>query len=111
MQLKKLGILMLVLLACRVLTTSCVLINANLNAKILVRFLASRQAVECTKSHINISISVTRLGEIFPIWQNFESIWHLIKVYLVVGKILNLLSLANFMPLYNFHCCTWPNIE
>ena len=33
--------------------------------------------------------SVTRFGEISPLWQNFKSLWLFLRVYFVLGKILN----------------------
>ena len=36
-------------------------------------------------------ISVTKLGEISPLWQKKLSLWQFLKVYLIFGKIVNLL--------------------
>ena len=38
-----------------------------------------------------ITISVARFGIISPLWQNFKSLRHFLRVYLVFGTILNLL--------------------
>ena len=37
------------------------------------------------------SFSVTRFGEISPLWLGLEILWQLFNFYLVFGKILNLL--------------------
>ena len=38
--------------------------------------------------------SVTRYGEISPLWQNFERLWRIKSVYLVFGKSFRLISNA-----------------
>ena len=38
-----------------------------------------------------LRFSVTRFGEISPLWQNFKGLWQFVRVYLVFGKIFNLL--------------------
>ena len=44
--------------------------------------------------------SVTRLGEISPLWQNFKSLLLFFARFLVFGKILNLLWLIFLMSKY-----------
>ena len=54
--------------------------------------------------------SVTRFGEIPPIWQNFKSLGKYFRVYLVFGKNDNFL--LRFLKLYiEQKYCKWPNIE
>ena len=36
--------------------------------------------------------SVTRFGEISPLWHNFKSLWLFLRVNFVLGKILNLIG-------------------
>ena len=58
-----------------------------------------------------IGISVDKIGKILPLWQNLKVFGQLLKVYFVLGKILNLLW-ANVMCYWaKVHCCKWPNIE
>ena len=52
-----------------------------------------------TYSHIHPSVrqhklesSVTRFGEISPLWQNINIFWQFLRVYLVFGILLNLLG-------------------
>ena len=45
--------------------------------------------------------SVTRLGQISPLCQSYQSLCIFTR-YLIFGKTLNLLCA-------NFHCCKWPN--
>ena len=55
----------------------------------------SGKTVEITKMNFirpppstEVGSSVTRLGEILPLWQNFKSLWlPYVKAYLVSGKI------------------------
>ena len=42
--------------------------------------------------HLQVRNSVTRFGEILPLWQGVKSVWAFFKVNLVFGKILNPLS-------------------
>ena len=55
--------------------------------------------------------SVTRFGEISPLWQKFTSLWTIFD-----GLFLNWQNaeptLANWKRFWaNFHYCKWPNIE
>ena len=38
-----------------------------------------------------VLISVTRFGDISPFWQKFTSLWQILMVYFLFGKMLNLL--------------------
>ena len=38
---------------------------------------------------------VTRFGEIWPLWLNFKSIWHFLKLNVLFGQILNILKILN----------------
>ena len=55
--------------------------------------------------------SVTRFGEILPLWQKFTSIWQIFdSLFLIRQNAEN--TLANLWHYSaNFHCCKWPNIE
>ena len=55
------------------------------------------QSSDCMMS----TFSVTRFGEIVPIWYNFKSLGQKVRVYLVFGKMLILLR-HNVLPLGNF---------
>ena len=58
-----------------------------------------------------MSDSVTRSGEIPPLWQKFKTLWQFFVGLVIVGQ--------NFKPTLanlsyykeNFHCFKWPNIE
>ena len=58
-----------------------------------------------------IVASVTRFGEISPLWQSFKRLWQFVKGLLSIWE--------NFAPslakclLYckNFHYCNWPKME
>ena len=57
-------------------------------------------------------ISVTRFGEISPLWQNFNSLWLLFEDLFCIGQNLELIGLGIFVGYWaNLHCCYWPNIE
>ena len=54
--------------------------------------------------HLSSTNSVTRFGEISPLWQNFKSLWLLFEGLICIGQ--------NFEPNWaNFHFCYWPNTE
>ena len=38
---------------------------------------------------------MTRFGEIWPLWLNFKSIWHFLKLNVLFGQILNILKILN----------------
>ena len=40
-----------------------------------------------------LAASVTRFGEISPLWSNVKSLWQVLRVNLIFGKVLNLLWL------------------
>ena len=43
-------------------------------------------------SNTNLTLtSVTRFGEILPLWQKFKSLWQILMIYFLFGKTLNLL--------------------
>ena len=55
--------------------------------------------------YILLQISVTRFGEISPIWQNFTSLWQIFNSLFLIWQN-DGPSLANLEHcLANFHCC------
>ena len=55
--------------------------------------------------------SVTRFGEIPPLWQLFKSLWQYISGLFGFGQSFQI-PLAQFVCLWtNFNCFKWPNIE
>ena len=55
--------------------------------------------------------SVTRFGEIPPLWQNFKTLRQFFEVLVGVGQTFEL-TLANLLyDLANFHWYKWPNIK
>ena len=55
--------------------------------------------------------SVTRSGEISPLWQKFTSLWQSFDSSFIIWQNTEL-TLANLWHYWaNFHCCKWLNIE
>ena len=58
-----------------------------------------------------ISVSVTRFGEIPPLWKIFKNLWKYIYGLFGFGPSFHD-TLAQFVCFWaNFHYCKWPNIE
>ena len=58
-----------------------------------------------------VAASVTRFGEIPPLWQIFKNLWQYILGLFGFGQCFQL-TLAQFECFWaNFHLCKWPNIE
>ena len=58
--------------------------------RVLIKSLLSQKNEE-REEPMNIGISVTRLGEISPLWQNFKSIWAPFKSLIYyLAKLINL---------------------
>ena len=55
--------------------------------------------------------SVTRLGKLLPLWQNFESRWPFLRVYLVLCQNFEPTFVKNWCFWANCHCCKQPNVE
>ena len=55
--------------------------------------------------------SVTRMGEILPLWQNFKTLWQSFEGLFSIWQTFEptLGCICTLKP--NFHCCKWPNIE
>ena len=57
------------------------LLHQIFNKKVKLSFLSNH----------SLSSSVTRLGEISPLWKKFTSLWQILIVYFLFGKMLSLL--------------------
>ena len=67
-------------------------------SRILIAFVSSTQRNACADSH-----SVTRCGNILPLWWHFGSLWQSVAGLFSFGK-----KLANFWYFWaNFHCFEW----
>ena len=64
-----------------------------------------------TLIHTIVATSVTRFGEISPLWQKFKSFWPFLEsLFRIWQKFLP--TLDKFICYWaNFHCCKQPNIE
>ena len=64
-----------------------------------------------TKCRENNKISVTRFGEISPIWQNFKTIWQLVEGSISVWQTFEAIWENSMCFRANLRCFKWPNIE
>ena len=55
--------------------------------------------------------SVTRFGEIPPLWQNFKTLGQFFECLVSVGQNFETTLAHILFSLANFHCCKWPNIN
>ena len=63
------------------------------------------------KEIVSPHCSVTRFGEISPLWRQFTSLWQIVDGLFLILQNVNPI-LANLLHNWaNFHCCKWPNIE
>ena len=64
----------------------------------------------CRGSSSSIACSVTRFGEILPLWQKFTSLWQFFGGLFLIWPNAEPI-LANLWHNWaNNHCCKWPNI-
>ena len=69
------------------------------------------RSVEDGEKQLSDGSSVTRLGEISPLWQKFTSLWQIFDCLFLIW--LNAEpTLANLWHYWaNLNCCKWPNVE
>ena len=58
-----------------------------------------------------VGSSLTRFGEISPLRLSFKSIRESVRVYFLLGEILNLICQSFLCHWANFHWSKWPNVE
>ena len=81
-------------------------------AELLIReFFVFRYHIAISKCRENNKISVTRFGEISPIWQNFKTIWQLVEGSISVWQTFEAIWENSMCFRANLRCFKWPNIE
>ena len=95
-------------ICCQLLTFIFILkcfLTRNVNATKPNTFWFSNERVR------KASVSVTRFGEMLPLWQKFTSLWQIFDCLFLIWQNAEP-TFANLWHYWAiFHCCKWPNIE
>ena len=77
--------------------------------KMLFRVFKMIYTTKCASKR-SATTSVTRFGEISPLWQNLKSLWQFFGGLYCIGRNVEP-NWAKKLFWTNFHCCYWPIIE